>query len=116
MPRACTRRHGQGAEHQLRSASGQRVRAVGDRLAERLSIGGGPVERGQQLLRSVGEVSAKQGTAGHVGGRSLVLVVGESGGGLFPYYPEGSGLLPCAGQQQPGSAAPCDLRVLRRSA
>jgi hypothetical protein len=35
---------------------------------------------------------------------------------VFPYYPEGSGLRPCAGQQQPGSAAPCDLRVLRRTA
>ena len=35
---------------------------------------------------------------------------------VFPYYPEGRGLLPCAGQPQPGSAAPCDLRVLRRTA
>jgi hypothetical protein len=35
---------------------------------------------------------------------------------VFPHYPDGGGLLPCAGQSQPGSAAPCDLRPLRRTA
>ena len=35
---------------------------------------------------------------------------------VFPHYPESGGLLPCAGQPQPGSAAPCDLRALRRTA
>ena len=35
---------------------------------------------------------------------------------VFPDYPESGGLLPCAGQSQPGSAAPCNLGTLRRSA
>jgi hypothetical protein len=35
---------------------------------------------------------------------------------VYPDYPESGRLLPCAGQFQPGSAAPCDLRPLRRSA
>jgi Protein of unknown function (DUF2695) len=35
---------------------------------------------------------------------------------VFPQYPRSGQLLPCAGQQQPGSAVPCDLRVLRRTA
>jgi Protein of unknown function (DUF2695) len=32
---------------------------------------------------------------------------------VFPHYPTAGRLLPCAGQPQPGSAVPCDLRVLR---
>ncbi len=35
---------------------------------------------------------------------------------VFPHYPETGRRLPCAGQPQPGSAVPCDLRVLRRTA
>ncbi len=35
---------------------------------------------------------------------------------VFPEYPRSERLLPCAGQPQPGSAVPCDLRILRRSA
>ena len=35
---------------------------------------------------------------------------------VFPQYPRGAGLLPCAGQPQEGSAVPCDLHVLRRTA
>lgn len=35
---------------------------------------------------------------------------------VFPEYPEGTGVLPCAGQPRAGSAVPCDLRVLRRTA
>jgi Protein of unknown function (DUF2695) len=35
---------------------------------------------------------------------------------VFPDYPETVRLLPCAGQPQAGSAGPCDLRALRRSA
>jgi len=35
---------------------------------------------------------------------------------VFPSYPQGAGLLPCAGQPRAGSAVPCDLRVLRRTA
>jgi hypothetical protein len=35
---------------------------------------------------------------------------------VFPQYPHGGRVLPCAGQPQPGSAVPCDLRVLRRTA
>jgi hypothetical protein len=35
---------------------------------------------------------------------------------VFPDYPDAGALLPCAGQRQPGSSAPCDLRQLRRSA
>lgn len=35
---------------------------------------------------------------------------------VFPQYPETDRLLPCAGQPQPGSAAPCNLRPLRRTA
>jgi hypothetical protein len=35
---------------------------------------------------------------------------------VFPEYPQGTGVLPCAGQPQPGSAVPCDLRPARRAA
>jgi hypothetical protein len=35
---------------------------------------------------------------------------------VFPHYPTAGRLLPCAGQPQAGSAVPCDLRVLRRTA
>lgn len=35
---------------------------------------------------------------------------------VFPHYPPGGQLLPCAGQPLPGSAVPCNLRVLRRTA
>jgi hypothetical protein len=35
---------------------------------------------------------------------------------VFPDYPQTDARLPCAGQLQPGSAVPCDLRQLRRSA
>jgi hypothetical protein len=35
---------------------------------------------------------------------------------VFPDYPEHGRLLPCAGQPQPGSAVPCDLGTLRRTA
>jgi hypothetical protein len=35
---------------------------------------------------------------------------------VFPHYPESERLLPCAGQPKPGSAVPCDLQALRRSA
>jgi hypothetical protein len=35
---------------------------------------------------------------------------------VFPQYPQADRVLPCAGQPQPGSAVPCDLTVLRRSA
>lgn len=35
---------------------------------------------------------------------------------VYPEYPSAIALLPCAGQPRPGSAAPCDLRQLRRSA
>jgi hypothetical protein len=35
---------------------------------------------------------------------------------VFPYYPETDRLLPCAGQPQPGSAVPCNLKPLRRIA
>ena len=35
---------------------------------------------------------------------------------VFPHYPRAGRLLPCAGQPQPGSAVPCDLRVARRTA
>ena len=35
---------------------------------------------------------------------------------VFPHYPSAQRLLPCAGQRQPGSAVPCDLRVVRRLA
>ncbi len=35
---------------------------------------------------------------------------------VFPQYPASGGLLPCAGQPQPGSAVPCNLGVLRRTA
>jgi hypothetical protein len=54
----------------------------------------------------------------------LLAKLAELGGGcdcevllnVFPHYPEGGQLLPCAGQPQVGSAVPCDLRVLRRTA
>ncbi len=35
---------------------------------------------------------------------------------VFPHYPQSDRLLPCAGQPQAGSAVPCNLRVLRRTA
>ncbi len=35
---------------------------------------------------------------------------------VFPQYPQAGRVLPCAGQPQRGSAVPCDLRVLRRTA
>ena len=35
---------------------------------------------------------------------------------VFPDYPETGTPLPCAGQPQPGSAMPCDLRAQRRAA
>ena len=35
---------------------------------------------------------------------------------VFPLYPTARRLLPCAGQPHPGSAVPCNLRVLRRTA
>jgi Protein of unknown function (DUF2695) len=54
----------------------------------------------------------------------LLARLEELGGGcdcevlmnVFPHYPTAGRLLPCAGQPQPGSAVPCDLRVLRRTA
>jgi hypothetical protein len=35
---------------------------------------------------------------------------------VFPDYPDTSEILPCAGVPRPGSADPCQLRVLRKSA
>jgi len=35
---------------------------------------------------------------------------------VFPHYPQADRLLPCAGQPQAGSAVPCNLRALRRTA
>jgi hypothetical protein len=35
---------------------------------------------------------------------------------VFPDYPETGAPLPCAGQPQPGSAMPCDLRAQRNAA
>jgi Protein of unknown function (DUF2695) len=35
---------------------------------------------------------------------------------VFPDYPRTDRPLPCAGQPQPGSAVPCNLRMLRRTA
>jgi hypothetical protein len=35
---------------------------------------------------------------------------------VYPDYPETDALLPCAGQPEPGSCAPCNLRHLRRTA
>ena len=35
---------------------------------------------------------------------------------VFPHYPTAEQLLPCAGQPQPGSAMPCDLRAMPRAA
>ncbi len=35
---------------------------------------------------------------------------------VFPDYPQTDRPLPCAGQPQPGSAVPCNLRMLRRTA
>jgi hypothetical protein len=35
---------------------------------------------------------------------------------VFPDYPDTGRLLPCAGQPQPGSAVPCNLNMLRRTA
>lgn len=55
---------------------------------------------------------------------SLLRKLEELGGGcdcevvrnVFPQYPRTPRLLPCAGQPQSGSAVPCDLRALRRTA
>jgi len=55
---------------------------------------------------------------------ALVRKLSELGGccdcevllNVFPHYPQGNGLLPCAGQPRPGSAVPCDLQALRRTA
>jgi hypothetical protein len=52
----------------------------------------------------------------------LVSRLAELGGGCdcevllnaFPQYPRTARRLPCAGQPQPGSAVPCDLRSLRQ--
>ena len=54
----------------------------------------------------------------------LLTRLAELGGGcdcevlmnVFPHYPTSRRLLPCAGQPQQGSAVPCDLEVLRRTA
>ena len=54
----------------------------------------------------------------------LLAKLTELGGGcdcevllnVFPHYPKGGELLPCAGQPQSGSAVPCRLRALRRAA
>ncbi len=35
---------------------------------------------------------------------------------VFPDYPDSTGPLPCAGVTRPGSARPCDLRALGRTA
>lgn len=35
---------------------------------------------------------------------------------VFPQYPSAVRLLPCAGQPRLGSAVPCDLSVMRRTA
>jgi hypothetical protein len=35
---------------------------------------------------------------------------------VYPHYPEVARPLPCAGQPEPGSTSPCDLRALRRIA
>jgi len=35
---------------------------------------------------------------------------------VFPDYPETDQILPCAGVLRAGSAVPCDLRPLRKSA
>jgi hypothetical protein len=35
---------------------------------------------------------------------------------VFPDYPDIEEILPCAGVPRPGSAEPCQLRVLRKSA
>jgi Protein of unknown function (DUF2695) len=56
--------------------------------------------------------------------RGLLRRLGELGGccdcevllNVFPHYPESDRLLPCAGQPRAGSAVPCDLRALRRTA
>jgi hypothetical protein len=56
--------------------------------------------------------------------RGLVRRLSQMGGccdcevvlNVYPDYPDSSHLLPCAGQPQAGSAGPCDLRTLRRSA
>lgn len=34
---------------------------------------------------------------------------------VFPHYPPAGRLLPCAGQSQPGSAVPCNLRAAHRT-
>ena len=56
--------------------------------------------------------------------RALRRRLGQLGGccdcevllNVFPDYPDTGHLLPCAGQPQAGSACPCDLRTMRRSA
>jgi hypothetical protein len=56
--------------------------------------------------------------------RALLRRLGQLGGccdcevvmNVFPDYPDAGHLLPCAGQPQAGSAGPCDLRTMRRSA
>jgi hypothetical protein len=35
---------------------------------------------------------------------------------VFPDYPDTDEILPCAGVPRPGSAVPCQPRVLRKSA
>jgi hypothetical protein len=54
----------------------------------------------------------------------LLAKLGQLGGccdcevllNVFPHYPQGGQLVPCAGQPQTGSAVPCNLRALRRTA
>lgn len=54
----------------------------------------------------------------------LLRRLGELGGScdcevlmnVFPQYPSAVRRLPCAGQPQPGSAVPCDLRAAHRAA
>ena len=33
---------------------------------------------------------------------------------VFPHYPSAGRVMPCAGQPQPGSAVPCNLRAVHR--
>ncbi len=64
------------------------------------------------------------GLSGRRGPRGLLRRLEQLGGccdcealmNVFPDYPETIAPLPCAGQPQPGSAMPCDLRALPRSA
>jgi hypothetical protein len=56
--------------------------------------------------------------------RGLILRLKQCGGycdcevflNVFPVYPETGEPLPCAGAPRRGSAAPCDLRGLRKTA